>query len=537
MGRAKIPITWIKSDASRHVTFTKRKKGLKKKVEELAILCGVEVCMICFGPQAGKPSSTPYSWGLPGVAHVIEKYRSLSKEEQDKKKLDNTSLLEQQIKKLKTELKVKVEQNRTLESTRGHFLWDDRLDMYSIDDLKQLADMVVNRIKEVYERIAYVSQQQQDVLQGFGNTSQQQRIVLEDASNGNGAVGDLNILSSSQLNHELMLMSSQAAGPGPYQQQVIPNLNPYGNSAENPSLLGLANANAQAYQQSQVNQISLLGLPAYIDEQKANMQLDDNVAGTSANSNFYLNANTMLLADGSYVLGPSLSLEKKEQEQPHIVSSALHPALLKMKLHQLMEPHMLSNMTWRQSVGLQSEPQFTGAYSGSPTPPQQASEHHVEVEQWSSKSLVDNEGGSAGGGPSSVAYDASMQSVDGVQLCGKPIGMENADFVTSGTNNSILQLDVIGQLGAMSNESEETAAQNAMKENALREGTMMWNLQDGSNKMSNVYQSHMLTDEGTDQACNLDKSLADLESAVEETTHSLLDERDEVAPAGPASRN
>ena len=26
MGRAKIPITWIKSDASRHVTFTKRLK-------------------------------------------------------------------------------------------------------------------------------------------------------------------------------------------------------------------------------------------------------------------------------------------------------------------------------------------------------------------------------------------------------------------------------------------------------------------------------------------------------------------------------
>lgn len=186
MVRAKIPITWIKSDASRHVTFTKRKKGLKKKVEELAILCGVEVCMICFGPQAGKPSSTPYSWGLPGVAHVINKYRSLSKEEQDKKKLDNTSLLEQQIKKLKTELKLKVEQNRNLENERAYFLWDDRLNGYGVDDLKQLADMVLDRTREVYDKISYVSQQQEEVLQGFGSCPLDQRVgpIVTDGNTG-----------------------------------------------------------------------------------------------------------------------------------------------------------------------------------------------------------------------------------------------------------------------------------------------------------------------------------------------------------------
>ncbi|MCO5547880.1 hypothetical protein L7F22_001332 [Adiantum nelumboides] len=543
MGRAKIPITWIKSDASRHVTFTKRKKGLKKKVEELAILCGVEVCMICFAPQQGKPSSTPYSWGLPDVPHVIDKYRSLSKEEQDKKKLDNTSLLEQQIKKLKSELKTKVDQNNGFEAKHAQSIWDPRLNMYNMDDLKQLAEMVANRIREAYVKIAYISQQHQDVLQEYCNAAEQRKLALEDANNGsNSAIRDLNGLSSSQLNHELMLMSSQAASAA-YQQQLMSNLNPYGNSGENPSLLGLTTPNAQpAYHHSQVNQISLLGLPAYIDEQKANMPLDDNGAGTSAagaSGNFYLNANAMLPTvpgDESYVLSPSLSLEKKEQEQltqPHIVSSALHPALLKMKLHQLMEPHMLSNMTWRQAVGLQSEPQFTGAYSGSPSPQQAASEHHAE-EQWASKNLVDNEG--AGGGSSTVAYnasmedmDANMQNMDDVQLCGKTIGVENTDqYDTSAANNNIVHLDM-GQLASMRNESEETAHLNAMKESALNEGTLMWNLQDHeSSRMGNVYQTHMLAGE---DGASLDKGLTDLESTVEETTHSLLDERGGLALA------
>ncbi|KAJ7541662.1 hypothetical protein O6H91_10G069600 [Diphasiastrum complanatum] len=157
MGRARIPITWIKSDASRQVTYTKRRKGLKKKIEELAILCGVEACMICYGPQLGKPSSVPFSWGLPGVSQVISKYQSLSKEEQDKKKLDNKSLLEQQIKKLKLELRLRVEQNQKLEREQAYPLWDDRLNCYGIEDFKCLADYLAGKIRETYDRMTHLT--------------------------------------------------------------------------------------------------------------------------------------------------------------------------------------------------------------------------------------------------------------------------------------------------------------------------------------------------------------------------------------------
>lgn len=517
VGRAKIPITWIKRDASRHVTFTKRKKGLKKKVEELAILCGVEVCMICFAPQADKPSSgAPYSWGLPGVSHVINKYRSLSKEEQDKKKLDNTSLLEQQIKKLKSELKLKMEQNRDLENQRACFLWDDRLNAYDVDDLRQLADMVLDQTRAVYEKIAYVSQRQQDVLQGFGNALEQRSSAFDDGNNGNNAMENIDMLASSQLNHELM-MSSQAAGP--YQQLVA---DPYKESEENPSSSfgDMMNANAQSYQHGLMNQISLLGLPAYIDEQKANMPLDN--GDTSASGNFYLNVNTMLplSADASFAPNQTLSLRVKEQEQltkpPHVVSDMVHPAFLKTKIHELMESHMASNVIWRQAVSLQPDHprQFAPVYPGSPSS-QQASEHHAEE-------LVDN-GGAGGGNLNNMAergaYDASMQKVN-VQLCqasgmssGRSVCVGNTQFGTSAMNGSILQLEPV------EGPVPHNDVLKAREEGGMREGTLIWNLEDEPDKMSSVYHSHMLAEDG--EAC-LDKGLTALESSsVEEDNDAI----------------
>ncbi|EFJ07769.1 MADS-domain transcription factor [Selaginella moellendorffii] len=207
MGRSKIPITWIKNDASRQVTFNKRKKGMKKKAEELAILCGVDVCMICYGPASSsagssskQPNSTPgsigssnqqpqssagssssssssppsanpslaavpFSWGMPGVSSVISKFEGLPKEERDKKKLDNTSLLEQQIKKLRRELKAKLDQNWKLEQERAYNLaWDDRIDGYDLEELKRLADCLLDKLRGTFDRISCFEQQQDHLV-------------------------------------------------------------------------------------------------------------------------------------------------------------------------------------------------------------------------------------------------------------------------------------------------------------------------------------------------------------------------------------
>lgn len=53
MGRGKIEIKRIENANSRQVTFSKRRNGLLKKAQELAILCDAEVAVIIFS-NTGK---------------------------------------------------------------------------------------------------------------------------------------------------------------------------------------------------------------------------------------------------------------------------------------------------------------------------------------------------------------------------------------------------------------------------------------------------------------------------------------------------
>jgi hypothetical protein len=152
MGRNKIAIAHIKSDASRAVTYSKRKKGLLKKVKELAVLCGVEVCLMCH-PQVGAP----LTWGTPGVAPVIARYKSLACEEREKRKLDNTTLLHHQLQKLTADLHHLVDQNRKLADNLESPLWDDRLNAYGLEELEEVANQLLLKKEEVADHLAHFS--------------------------------------------------------------------------------------------------------------------------------------------------------------------------------------------------------------------------------------------------------------------------------------------------------------------------------------------------------------------------------------------
>ncbi|XP_042507020.1 agamous-like MADS-box protein AGL61 [Macadamia integrifolia] len=69
MGRQKIEIKRINCEASRQVTFSKRRVGLFKKASELCTLCGAQTAILVFSP-AGKV----FSFGHPGVESIIERY-------------------------------------------------------------------------------------------------------------------------------------------------------------------------------------------------------------------------------------------------------------------------------------------------------------------------------------------------------------------------------------------------------------------------------------------------------------------------------
>ncbi|KAK4271814.1 hypothetical protein QN277_020449 [Acacia crassicarpa] len=82
MGRRKIKMEIVKDAASRLVTFSKRRNGLFKKANELAILCGVELAIVVFSP-GGKP----FSFGHPSVNAVTQRFlRHLQLDEEEEAK-------------------------------------------------------------------------------------------------------------------------------------------------------------------------------------------------------------------------------------------------------------------------------------------------------------------------------------------------------------------------------------------------------------------------------------------------------------------
>jgi SRF-type transcription factor (DNA-binding and dimerisation domain) len=75
MAREKLKLRRIDNTAARQVTFSKRRKGLFKKAEELSILCDAEVALIVFS-STGKLfqfSSSRYSVPLfcKRLIHVL----------------------------------------------------------------------------------------------------------------------------------------------------------------------------------------------------------------------------------------------------------------------------------------------------------------------------------------------------------------------------------------------------------------------------------------------------------------------------------
>ncbi|XP_057976814.1 agamous-like MADS-box protein AGL15 isoform X2 [Malania oleifera] len=69
MGRGKIEIKRIENANSRHVTFSKRRAGLLKKAQELAILCDAEVAVIVFS-NTGRL----FEFSSSGMKRTLSRY-------------------------------------------------------------------------------------------------------------------------------------------------------------------------------------------------------------------------------------------------------------------------------------------------------------------------------------------------------------------------------------------------------------------------------------------------------------------------------
>lgn len=74
MAREKIKIRKIDNATARQVTFSKRRRGLFKKAEELAILCDAEVGLIVF-----SSTNKLFEYASSSMKEITEKYNNYSK--------------------------------------------------------------------------------------------------------------------------------------------------------------------------------------------------------------------------------------------------------------------------------------------------------------------------------------------------------------------------------------------------------------------------------------------------------------------------
>ncbi|GAA0171767.1 hypothetical protein LIER_25727 [Lithospermum erythrorhizon] len=99
MTRGKILLQPLEDISARKVSFKKRSQGLLKKIEELSILCNVDVCAIMISPFDDDQTFWPSSH--LGIQKVMERFRDLPESEQEKNMFDTIKYNREILHKLK----------------------------------------------------------------------------------------------------------------------------------------------------------------------------------------------------------------------------------------------------------------------------------------------------------------------------------------------------------------------------------------------------------------------------------------------------
>ncbi|XP_078447264.1 MADS-box transcription factor 22-like isoform X2 [Wolffia australiana] len=137
MAREKIKLRKIENAAARQVTFSKRRQGLFKKAQELAILCDVDVGVIVFS-STGKL----YEFSSQSMSTIIEKYQMYS----------NPSVQPDQTLK-KSMSKSIIQDNDITEATRLlRYLKRKNIGELTLEDLELIENTLENGLCRVLEK-------------------------------------------------------------------------------------------------------------------------------------------------------------------------------------------------------------------------------------------------------------------------------------------------------------------------------------------------------------------------------------------------
>ncbi|AQK68749.1 MADS-box protein ZMM17 [Zea mays] len=151
MGRGKIEIKRIENSTNRQVTFSKRRGGLLKKANELAVLCDARVGVVIFS-STGKMFE--YCSPACSLRELIEQYQHATNSHFEEINHDQQILLEM------TRMKNEMEK---LETGIRRYTGDD-LSSLTLDDVSDLEQQLEYSVSKVRARKHQLLNQQLDNL-------------------------------------------------------------------------------------------------------------------------------------------------------------------------------------------------------------------------------------------------------------------------------------------------------------------------------------------------------------------------------------
>ncbi|XP_057956945.1 agamous-like MADS-box protein AGL80 [Malania oleifera] len=157
MARKKVKLQWIANESTRRATYKKRMKGLMKKANELSILCGVDACVVVYGPYDRQPEAWPSPWQ---AACMMKEFRSKPSLDQCRKMVNQEGFTRQRISKARDQLLKLHNKNRAMEMEQLMYgcLQEQQqqqllINNINMKDLQDLTSFVEDRLKMIHHRI------------------------------------------------------------------------------------------------------------------------------------------------------------------------------------------------------------------------------------------------------------------------------------------------------------------------------------------------------------------------------------------------
>ncbi|KAK3011223.1 hypothetical protein RJ639_012375 [Escallonia herrerae] len=153
MGRSKLTLERIKDEKARLATLERRKNGLKKKAQHLAILCDVEVGMIYYAPKQNDTATAVEIWPEDSTFRkLVYDFRLQHVQDRKKRALDLSNVFEDQ----RAKLEIMAEKLRKRNDKVTYPIWGKAFYSLSEGQLRDLNFSLDRKVEFAKARIEWM---------------------------------------------------------------------------------------------------------------------------------------------------------------------------------------------------------------------------------------------------------------------------------------------------------------------------------------------------------------------------------------------